>query len=357
MRNYFNFDSAFGCRMIPKRLVLTGGGTRCLVFVEALCVLEDAGVLTMVDSYWGTSAGAFVATLLALSGSAKALRNCMYNTDFVKFRDVDVNNLLSMNKTWGLDNGYSLMAEVERILDTVRPNSKALCMSDIPNVTMIIADISDHTLIQCSAKTYPSLPVIDAIRATMSLPLFFRPYIHKESGHIWVDGAIAANFPWMLLTPEEKQESLGFTFDHGRVATPTTISDYLLSMIHFQEPKTIQELKRDYQHNILWFPPLPFPSWFMRLTDSDFSMLRTIGADVARGWLTTSAPPSCLPSPPETTGNCRPCEDRHNPSPIDPLHRTEGTSGSPKSSDRARPQDSSRPQLPVKRPIGRRWSY
>jgi len=93
MRNYFDFDSALGCRMIPKRLVFTGGGTRCLVFVDALCVLEDAGVLTRVESYWGTSAGALVATLLALSGSAKTLRDCMYNTDFVKFRDIDVNNL------------------------------------------------------------------------------------------------------------------------------------------------------------------------------------------------------------------------------------------------------------------------
>ena len=347
--------------MPPKRLVFTGGGTRCIVFVEALIVLEDAGVLSDVQEYWGTSAGALVATLLALSKSAKVLKECMYGTDFVKFRDIDVNNLLSMNKTWGLDNGLSLMKEVERILDTIHPNSKALCMCDIPNVTMIIANVSNHTLIQCSAENYPSLPVIDAIRATMSLPIFFRPYIHKESGHIWVDGAIGANFAWMLLPSEEsRSESLGFTFDHGHVSSPTTISEYLLSMIHFREPKTIHELKAKYMANILWFPPLPFPSWFMRLTESDLSMLQTIGAEVARRWLesnSNSAQPSCLPCPPETNESSHPCEDHHNPSQHDPLHHTEQTSGTQKSSDHERPQDSSRPQLHVKQRTGRRWSW
>lgn len=363
MRNYFMFDSALMCRMIgpPKRLVFTGGGTRCLVYVEALIVLEDAGILRDVQEYWGTSAGALVATLLSLSRSAKVLKDCMYATDFVKFRDIDVNNLLSMNKTWGLDNGVSLMKEVERILDTIHPNSKDLCMCDIPNVTMIIANVSNHTLIQCSAANYPSLPVIDAIRATMSLPLFFRPYIHKDSGHIWVDGAIGANFAWMLLpSDKDRYESLGFTFDHGDVTAPTTISEYLLSMIHFREPKTIHELKAKYVANILWFPPLPFPSWFMRLTESDLSMLQTIGAGVARHWLESnwnSAPPSCLPCPPETNESSHPCEDHHNPSPPCPPHHTEQMSGNQKSSDHERLRDSSRPQLPVKQQTYRRWSY
>ena len=95
--------------MNPRRLVFTGGGTRCLVFVEALLVLETAGVLERVDEYWGTSAGAFIATLMALSDTVSAVRDFMYATEYVKFRDIDVNNLLNINKSWGLDNGHSLI--------------------------------------------------------------------------------------------------------------------------------------------------------------------------------------------------------------------------------------------------------
>jgi len=347
----------------PKRLVFTGGGTRCLVFVDALLILESAGVLKSVNDYWGTSAGAFLATIMALTNSVSKMNECMRSTDYVKFRDVDINNLLSINKTWGLDNGHSLMKEIERILDLIKPGSKDLKMANIPNLTIIISDLTDHKLILCSAKTYPNLHVIEAIRASMSLPLFFRPYIYKENGHIWVDGAVGANFPWMLLpTDKDREESLGFTFEHGNYDVPNTLSEYLFSVIHFQEPNKIHTLKSVYPMNIIWFPKMPFPSWFMRLTESDFTMITNIGEIVAHKWLSThfnanSAPPSCSPHPPETSGSSLPCEDHRNPSQADPLHHTEQTSGSLKSSGRGPPQDSSRPQLPVRRPICRRWSW
>ena len=343
----------------PKRLVFTGGGTRCLVFVDALMVLERAGLLTEVVSYWGTSAGAFIATLLAVGSSVSAVRSCMRETDYIKFRDVDVNNLFNINKTWGLDNGESLMREVERILEIMRPGASEFLMSDCPQLTIVISDLTDHTMRLCSAATYPGLRVVEAIRASMSLPLFFRPYIHRESGHIWVDGAVGANFPWSLLGGQaEKDESLGFTFDRGS-PVPTTLSEYLFSMIHFQEPKKIQDFKRESPHNILWFPQMPFPSWFMRLQPTDFEMIATIGRNVAETWLinANSAHSSCSPNPPETSESSLPCEDHHSPPQSCPPHHTEGTSGSQKSSGHEWPRGSSLPQSPVKQQTCRRWSW
>ena len=67
--------------VFPKRLVFTGGGTRCIVFVEALIVLENAGVLERVTEYWGTSAGAFLATLVAIADSMTVVRDCLHKTD------------------------------------------------------------------------------------------------------------------------------------------------------------------------------------------------------------------------------------------------------------------------------------
>ena len=380
MRNYFEFDSADGGRMLPKRLVFTGGGTRCLVFVEALIVLEAAGVLERVEEYWGTSAGAFVATLLALADSVGDVRKCMYATDYIKFRDIDVNNLLNINKSWGLDNGNSLIAEITRIIELIRPGASAYLMSDIPNLTIVISDLSTHEIVLCSAQTYPSLPVVDAIRASMSLPLFFRPYIHEESGHIWVDGAVGANFPWGLLPSNaDRYESLGFTFEHGSVKTPTTLSEYVFSMIHFEGPKKRKYLKENYPKNIIWFPNLPFPAWFMRLQPADFEMLESIGSTAAKEWLSTltslplkaggglpslgetetrtCAPHSYLPCPPGKSGSSPSYEDRCNPSPRCPPHHTEQTLGNPKSSNPEPPRGSSPPQSHYTQPSYRRWSW
>jgi len=345
--------------LYPKRLVFTGGGTRCLVFVEALIVLEAAGVLEHVEEYWGTSAGAFIATLMALADSVEVVRKCMYETEYIKFRDIDVNNLLNINKSWGLDNGESLMTEIKRIMDLVKPGSSAYTMSDIPGLTIIIANLSTHDIVLCSAKTHPTLKVIEAIRASMSLPIFFRPYNHIETGHIWVDGAVGANFPWNLLPSElDRYESLGFTFEHGVVKTPTTLSEYVFSMIHFEGPKKIAYLKKRYPKNIIWFPNLPFPAWFMRLQPADFEMLTSIGTSVANQWLTAnSAEHSCSPYPQETNGSLPSYGDRCNPSQAYPQHHIRQTLGNPKSSDPEPPRDSSPPQSHYTRLYDRRWSW
>lgn len=346
--------------MLPRRLVFTGGGTRCLVFVEALIVLEQAGILERVEEYWGTSAGAFLATVMALVDSVGLVREFMHATDYIKFRDIDVNNLLNINKSWGLDNGTSLIAEIERILELVKPGASNYLMSDIPSLTIVISNLSTHTIVLCSAKTHPNLPLVDAIRASMSLPLFFRPYTHKETGHIWVDGAVGANFPWGLLPYDsDRYESLGFTFEHGSVKTPTTISEYVFSMIHFEGPKKIEYLKERYPKNILWFPNLPFPAWFMRLQTADFEMLASIGSTAAKEWLSTlkSAPPSCSQRPRGTNGNPASYGDHRTPSPDCPPHHTKQTLGNPKSSDPEPPRDSSPPQSHSMRLADRRWSW
>ena len=347
--------------MLPRRLVFTGGGTRCLVFVEALIVLEKAGILDRVNEYWGTSAGAFIATLMAVCETVASVKECMRSTDYVKFRNVDVNNLLNINKSWGLDNGDSLVGEIERILNLVKPGASNMTMMDLPSLTIVISNLSTHEIILCSAATHPSLRVVDAIRASMSLPLFFRPYIHKDTEHIWVDGAVGANFPWMLLPSEgDRRQSLGFTFEHGTIQTPTTFPEYIFSMIHFEGPKKIANLKALYPKNILWFPQLPFPAWFMRLMPADFDMLTSIGEKVAVDWLAsrqTSAAPSCSPYPRGTNGNHPPCADHHTPSPDCLQCRRAQMSDNPKSSNPEPLRDSSPPQLPSDLQRDRRWSW
>jgi NTE family protein len=361
MRNYFEFCSAAAGRMfLPKRLVFTGGGTRCIVFADALLLLEKAGALERVEEYWGTSAGAFLATLMALSdsGGMEKVRELMHTTDYIKFRDVDINNLLAIHKVWGLDSGISLVEEVERILELIKPGAKDFKMSDIPGLTIVISNLSTHTVVLCSAKTYPSLRVVDAIRASMSLPLFFRPYVHEDTGHIWVDGAVGANFPWMLVPSHaDRKESLGFTFDHGDVKTPATISQFIFSMIHFEGPKKKDALKTYYPKNILWFPNLPFPAWFMKLTSADFEMLASIGKKVAEDWLSSFSEHSYSHYPQGKNGSSHPYGDHRNPSPAFPPHHTEQTSDNPKSSVPEPPRDSSPPQSHCTPPSCRRWSW
>lgn len=337
--------------MLPKRLVFCGGGTRCLVYLQALVDLEHRNKLVNVHDYWGTSAGALVASLLALSKSAVKTKSLMLEVDYLKFRNFDIANLFSINTTWGLDDGHALMTQLQSLLELIEPGSSKKTLAEIPTLNIVVSDLTAHETIVCNSNTYPSLLLVEALRASMSLPLFFKPFLHIASGHLWVDGAVRANFPWALLPSDEaRKEALGFSFEKPWMGGPRTFSEYLFSMIHFDEPKKIQSYKSAYPRNILWFPTPPYPAWFCTLKLEDFVLVDSIGASTVEKWLIADS--LC---PPETSGIPLHSSPPDIPEPVCPTHRTVETSGIPTPSP-GPSLDSSPPQSHYKRSSFRRWS-
>ena len=274
----------------PKRLLFAGGGTRVLVFLSALKKLEDAGRLTEVNEWWGTSAGALLATLMSLTKSLSEIAYAMKTVDYSKFRDMNILNLVQLPISWGLDDGHSLTKEVERLLESVKSGGSQLTMADVPGLHIVVADLNLHETVVCSAATFPTLKVVDAIRASMSLPFFYRPFRCPVNGHIWVDGGLRAHFPWICLkTDEERRGALGFNFEKTWADGPSAFSEYMFSMLHFDEPSKIRYWKEKWKQNILWFPSPPFPAWYVRLQEDDFTILEKMGLEAYEKWFTLSS--------------------------------------------------------------------
>lgn len=310
---------------LPSRLVFCGGGTRCLVFLQTLVELEKHNHLVNVKEYWGTSAGALLASLLAISKSAQTVKKVMFAADYTKFRNIDVSNMLMINTTWGLDDGTSLTGEIERLFDIVEPGSKTLKMSDIRGLNIVLSNLNTHETVVCSGENYPDMRVIDAIRASMSLPIMFRPYRHPQSGHYWVDGAVRANFPWDML-PDDKarSEALGFTFEKSWADGPKTFMEYLFSMIHFDEPKKMAEQKQAWPKNIIWYPSPPFPAWYVNFKEDDYKLVEQYGQTAADMWWSVITQAPCQ----ETLGSPPVCDPPHiplQPSPLDRVSELLGT--------------------------------
>jgi NTE family protein len=349
---------------LPRRLVFTGGGTRCLVFVSALTELSAAGMLHNVDSYWGTSAGAMLAALLALTNKdVEKVKLALWSADYSKFRDVDVANVFGILDKWGLDDGASLTAELSRLLEATRAGGSRMVMRDLSGLHVVVSDLHAHETVVVSAANYPDLRIVDAIRASMSLPIFFRPFVCPTNGHMWVDGAVRANFPWNMLPDDEaRRQSLGFSFEKTWEAGPRTFQEYIFSMIHFDEPKKIQTYKKLWGPQILWFPTPPYPAWFVRFRPEDFALVEAAGKHGYLAWIAQHAQQqqeqvkagSSLPQ--ETSGTLTPSELHRTPSPTFPAGRTTGSSGSPRAFP-APCRGSSPPQSPRKQRIFRRWSF
>jgi predicted acylesterase/phospholipase RssA len=333
-------------KMLPKRLVFCGGGTRCLVFLQSLVELESRGMLGRVTEYWGTSAGALLAALMAITKSAPVVKQTMYAADYRKFRDIDVSNLINITTTWGMDDGKSLTGEIERLFEMFSPGSKSKRFSDLPGLNVVVSDLNLHRSIVCNQSTFPDLRVVEAVRASMGLPFFFRPYYHAPTGHYWVDGGIRANFPWDLLPDDAaRRESLGFMIEKSWSGGPKTFTEYIFSMIHFDEPRKLQGWKDAWPANIIWYDPPPFPAWFTGLKPEDFTLVETISQRATTRWLASKSPETPVPS---AVVQC-------TPSQASLTHHTNETSGSlPPLTLPA--QDSSPPPQQHLQLSSRRWS-
>lgn len=336
---------------LPKRIVFAGGGTRCLVFMPALKQLEQQNRLNCVEEWWGTSAGALLATLMAITKSVDRVVEIMKSTDFQQFRDVNLMNMMQITSSWGFDDGHALTREVERMLESAKEGMGRKTLSEIDNVHIIVADLTKHKSIVCSAKNYPTLRIADAIRASMSVPMFYRPFRCPIDNGIWIDGGLKENFPWSLLPSDlARKESLGFAFERTWMGGPKTFSEYIFSMLHFDEPNRITKFKKSWKQNIIWFPSPPFPAWYVKLNEDDYKLLNQIGSIAFEEWISKERSSGMLQNPPESE------KSLHTPVSSCPEDHTDGMSDIQKYPSPSEPLYSHPRRHTPSQPPSRRWS-
>jgi NTE family protein len=218
-------------------LVLEGGGVKGIGLVGAVLTLSDAGYV--FPRVGGTSAGAIVAALIAAYQARgiplAQLRTDMLELDYTQF----------MQKSWAerhlglLGEGGALLehqglyasAYVEQWLTAkleplgirtfadlkiaddegtgLEPNQRYRLVThtsdlsrgalvrlpwDLPYYLLDGPDQGDRAKQVAAIDGYP---VVDAVRASMSIPFFFRPFEQQTAFGTctWVDGGMLQNFP------------------------------------------------------------------------------------------------------------------------------------------------------------------
>lgn len=202
-------------------LVLEGGGVKGIGLVGAISVLEERGY--RLNRVAGTSAGAIVGALAAARYSASELRALMEALDYTRFRDVSlvdrvpvVGKALSLVLKKGIYEGKYLKSWLgERLADKRISTFGDLKLDDTgtslpPNqqyrLVVMVSDISQRCLrrLPWDYQHYKieggadRAAVVDAVRASMSIPFFYEPVtLPASSGEkCWlVDGGMLSNFP------------------------------------------------------------------------------------------------------------------------------------------------------------------
>jgi len=213
MRARYVRIAAVGCRSRTdvkramtqfRNLVFEGGGVKGIAYVGALEVLEQKGILKGIERIGGASAGAINAVLLGCGYSNAEQLKIMSALDFTKFLDDswgvarDTARLIEEFGWYKGDFFYEWIAELIRT-KLGRPGltfqqfqgqtGRALYLTGA-NLSTGFGEIfsSEHT---------PTMRVVDAVRISMSLPLFFAA-IRNPRGDVYVDGGLLNNYPIKL---------------------------------------------------------------------------------------------------------------------------------------------------------------
>jgi NTE family protein len=187
-----------------ENLVFEGGGVKGLAFCGALHVMEQKGVMTKVKRLAGSSAGAITAGLLACGYASDGILEELKTKDFSDFKD-DEFGIFRDVKRLMTEYGFYAGKEFHRWYGELLAKK-----AGHPEVTFqeIFEKFGKELVITGTClnrrethyytkERNPHMPVQDAVRISMSIPLFFAAV--EWQGDLLVDGGVLNNYPiWVF---------------------------------------------------------------------------------------------------------------------------------------------------------------
>lgn len=198
-------------------LVFEGAGIRGVAYAGIIQELEQKHMLKEVKRVGGTSAGAIAALTLSLGYSGKEIEDIIYKTRMQQFNDgrfFFAGGLSRMNKRYGWYRGKAFTRWLEKIIDHKTGNAditfRQLHDRNFRDLIVTGTSLNNQKLVIFSVATYPDMKVKDAVRISMSIPLYFEAVRIDSAGRvidsrkakggydIMVDGGFTGNFPIFL---------------------------------------------------------------------------------------------------------------------------------------------------------------
>ncbi|HVG10099.1 MAG TPA: patatin-like phospholipase family protein [Thermoanaerobaculia bacterium] len=223
-----------------RNLVLEGGGVKGVAYPGALQVLQSQGILPKIEKVAGTSAGSIVAALIALGYSPEQMQSLMLDLDFKQFEDGSVlGGPERFFRKFGWFKGDYFLEWMQCRVKEQTGDSNATFAdlardrSKFKDLFVLSTDLSRRRTQVFSNATSPDLPVAQAVRASMSIPLFFEGYyvdgaLFGETGEtgqkqdLFVDGGVLDNYPIELFDQNGvNPQTLGlFLYNQGAPVNP-----------------------------------------------------------------------------------------------------------------------------------------
>lgn len=196
--------------MLPYRIYLSGGGICAIAHIGALMELSHHISLKAVKEWMGLSAGSLVTMCICIGFSLDELLDVCIRFDFSNIKEYD--SVPGWLLHFGIDTGERLYKLIKACLH-VKGLSSEFTFKDCyekfgKSLKIIATDLNDAASKTFCLEQTPDYRIADAVRASISYPYYFQPFICPVTGHHLSDGGIISNYPLFILSKEERNRTL-----------------------------------------------------------------------------------------------------------------------------------------------------
>jgi NTE family protein len=220
-----------------KNLVFEGAGIRGIAYPGVVSELDKNGILKNIEKVGGTSAGAIISLIVSLGYTPEEIQKIIYDTDFEDFNDGKyffLGGFYRMKHDYGWYKGGNFEEWLGKIISAKTKNSnitfEELQGAGFKDLYVTGTDLTKQKMIVFSKKTFPKMKIKDAVRISMSIPLYFEAIFIDSVGNIYnkqndkntldivVDGGIIGNFPIQIFDSTANVDG-----KEVRIANPNTL--------------------------------------------------------------------------------------------------------------------------------------
>ncbi len=277
--------------------VFEGGGVKGVALIGALKRMEEEGI--EFGRVAGTSAGAIAAALVASGYRAEEIKDILWNKNFNDFANISIFTKrgwkavfspysLRLISLFLAGAGYGVFS-TDKFYNWIKGLLKAKGVTDFKSAPVYLrvfaVDVLNQKLLQFDKDVSPNLEVAEAVRMSMSIPLFFGAKVKKNA--LIVDGGVLANYPIATFSAKGSLVStIGFKLISKDEILPPSFPRNILAYLMriFETMQTAHE--RVYVEEAKWARTIPIPTGTIStikfdLTEEDKEFLWDSGYNAA----------------------------------------------------------------------------
>lgn len=217
-------------KTVYKNLVFEGGGVKGAAFAGAIQVLKEHNLLKDIEQVAGTSAGSITAALLAVGAGSEGLTESILNSNFNQFiydKGGIIMDIYRLFRYYGIHSGDSFSKILQGYIHKYagNPNLTFAQLAEKVNkephkfkhLSVVASNITTQNVDVFNSKKTPHIPIWQAVRCSMSIPVVFQPY--KITNNFYVDGGMGWIYPIDIYDKTTKND--------GNIINPETLGFYL----------------------------------------------------------------------------------------------------------------------------------